>query len=121
MAGSADADLEEWPRYEPRMRKQNWRLVSKRRDKIERVAKALLERDKVVTASTSGLVFFNNVDILTPNTGPFTTHLLDFNGLSIGSALVPAAVPLPAALPLFLSGLAVFGFVVRRRRSAAAA
>ena len=30
-------------------------------------------------------------------------------------------VPIPAALPLFLSGLAVFGFVARKRRSAAAA
>jgi hypothetical protein len=29
-----------------------------------------------------------------------------------------AVVPIPAALPLFLSGLAVFGFVARRRRSA---
>lgn len=32
-----------------------------------------------------------------------------------------SAVPLPAALPLFLSSLAVFGFVARRRWSAAAA
>lgn len=32
-----------------------------------------------------------------------------------------SVVPVPAALPLFLSGLAVFGFIARRRRSAAAA
>lgn len=32
-----------------------------------------------------------------------------------------SVVPIPAALPLFLSGLAVFGLVARRRRAAAAA
>ena len=34
---------EEWKRYEPRMRRQTRRLVRKHRDKIERVADALLE------------------------------------------------------------------------------
>ncbi len=33
-----------WDRYEPRMRRQTRRLVRKHRDKIERVAQALLER-----------------------------------------------------------------------------
>ena len=34
-----------WDRYEPRMRRQTRRLVRRHRDKIERVAKALLERE----------------------------------------------------------------------------
>jgi hypothetical protein len=35
---------DEWPRYEPRMRRQARRLVHKHRDKIERVATVLLKR-----------------------------------------------------------------------------
>ena len=38
-----------------------------------------------------------------------------------GNSYQWSLVPIPAALPLFLSALAVFGFVARRRRSAAAA
>ena len=34
-----------WQRYEPRMRRQTRRLVHKHRDKIERIAAALLEHD----------------------------------------------------------------------------
>jgi hypothetical protein len=40
----AFASGEEWARAEPRMRRQARRLVRKHRDKIERVAKALLQR-----------------------------------------------------------------------------
>jgi hypothetical protein len=41
----ADSDFapDKWERYEPRMRRQTRRLVRKHRDKIERVARALLE------------------------------------------------------------------------------
>jgi hypothetical protein len=40
----SDLSPDEWERYEPRMRRQAKRLVGKHRDKIERVAKALLRR-----------------------------------------------------------------------------
>ena len=39
----------------------------------------------------------------------------------IGNSLPPAATPLPAALPLFATGLAGFGWFARRRRKHAAA
>lgn len=35
----------------------------------------------------------------------------------VTAAALPAAVPLPAALPLLLSGLALFGFAARRKRA----
>jgi len=49
MAESRHAELPDdlWRRYEPRMRRQTRRLVRKHRDKIERVAAALLERWKL--------------------------------------------------------------------------
>lgn len=68
----------------------------------------------------------------TGNYWPTTTGISNQNWLSLddtipdvenlngfaGVTFTPiAAVPLPAALPLFLTGLVVFGFVVRRRRS----
>ena len=42
------------------------------------------------------------------------------NGIgSVGSVLVTAETPLPAALPLFVSGLGILGFVGYRRKKAA--
>ena len=38
-----------------------------------------------------------------------------FGAINIGQTITPSVVPLPAALPLFLSGIAGFGLLVRRR------
>ncbi len=45
---------ENWPRYEPRLRRQTRRLVH--RDKIERVAKALLQRKHLEADEIDGLM-----------------------------------------------------------------
>lgn len=44
MSSDSGFSEEDWPRYEPRMRRQARRLVRKHRDKIERVATVLLQR-----------------------------------------------------------------------------
>jgi type IV pilus assembly protein PilY1 len=46
------------------------------------------------------------------------TFIFGFAGVG-GEALPPPEVPVPAALPLFLTGAAAFGFMRRRRKSAA--
>jgi len=42
------------------------------------------------------------------------TH--SFSAINSGQTITPSAVPLPAALPLFLSGIAGFGLLARSRR-----
>jgi len=56
---SSDADLldDKWARYEPRMRRQTRRLIRKHRDKIERVACALIERKTLEEKEIDGLVW----------------------------------------------------------------
>lgn len=39
-----------------------------------------------------------------------------FGAINSGQTITPSAVPLPAALPLFLSGIAGFGLLARRRK-----
>ena len=58
MAASDYADLPDavWQRYEPRMRRQTRRLIRKHRDKIERVAAALLERDTLTANEIDAIV-----------------------------------------------------------------
>jgi hypothetical protein len=52
----AFSSYEEWKRYEPRMRRQTRRLVRKHRDKIERVAKALLKRKSLEPGDVDSLI-----------------------------------------------------------------
>jgi hypothetical protein len=65
----------------------------------------------------SNFLTFSNVNFNPPNcNGASSTCVLNKSGLpgvTFGEPV--AAVPLPAALPLFLSGLLLFGFVMRRR------
>jgi hypothetical protein len=58
MANMRDAfsDYDEWSRYKPRMRRQARRLVRRHRDKIERVAGALLERGTLEAHEVDSLV-----------------------------------------------------------------
>ncbi len=42
-------------------------------------------------------------------------QIQSFGAINVGQIITPSAVPLPAALPLFLSGIAGFGALVRRR------
>jgi hypothetical protein len=46
---------DEWERYEARMRRQTRRLVRKHRDKIERVAKALVEHQTLSAEAIANL------------------------------------------------------------------
>jgi len=43
-------------------------------------------------------------------------QISSFGAINSGQTITPSAVPLPAALPLFLSGIAAFGVLARRRR-----
>jgi hypothetical protein len=65
---------------------------------------------------------FWGVTGLAQNITSVTISALDEPGFSTWDRFVfGATVPVPAALPLFLSGLAFFGFVARRRARAATA
>jgi len=81
--------------------------------------------DGYVRNLTGGAVFTTHPDITFSGGvrgGGFSYPNLFDNGLGVGGFGPNAqVVPIPAALPLFLSALAVFGFVARKRRSAAAA
>jgi len=65
----------------------------------------------------------NNIYDLTGQSGVLSGNLVDGNNLaiSIGGYFSPTqitainAVPIPAALPLFVSGLGFLGFMMRRR------
>ena len=61
----------------------------------------------------SAFVIFNTLEF---GQGSYNLHTFSFDVDHDPVTLIP----LPATLPLFLSGLAVFGFVARRRRSLAA-
>lgn len=57
MAESCDSGLSNhWEQYEPRMRRQTRRLVRKHRDKIERIARALLERETLEAHEIDALI-----------------------------------------------------------------
>jgi ATP-dependent Zn protease len=58
MAEARDTELSEdqWQRYEPRMRRQTRRLIRKHRDKIERVAAALIERKTLEANEIDALI-----------------------------------------------------------------
>ena len=47
---------------------------------------------------------------------PATSGISQIEYRSLNLTMTGSVIPLPAALPLFLSALAVFGFVARRRR-----
>lgn len=72
-------------------------------------------------ASTSGFTFnnaagLNNVTISTLSSVGVNGALLSANGAEVGS---PSAVPIPAALPLFMSAFGLIGALAKRRRKAA--
>lgn len=72
--------------------------------------------------ATAGRTFdnsagLNNVTISTLSTVGVNGAFTAANGAEIGS---PSAVPLPAALPLFMSALGLFGGAARARRSSKA-
>ena len=70
----------------------------------------------IVTFATD-VGFFNYVVLTT------TDNAFEFTNLeaSCTECAPPPSTPLPAALPLFVSGLGAFGFIVRRRKRKAAA
>lgn len=79
--------------------------------------------DYIAVKAGPDFVIFLFSDANTSNTrniGLWNTALLSNKGLSHLTAYQIAAVPLPAALPLFASALAAFGFVGWRRRAQAA-
>ena len=59
--------------------------------------------------------------ILNDSTGFKETKLFDFSGLSKITSGPPPGTPLPAALPLFATGLGALGFFSRRRKRKAQA
>ncbi len=74
------------------------------------------------TPACSSDSLFWGVTGLAQNITSVTISALDEPGFSTWDRFVfGATIPVPAALPLFLSGLAFFGFVARRRARAATA
>jgi hypothetical protein len=80
-----------------------------------------------ITATTGSLtaLMFNNVDVPNSGNGKLATalagiSLTNYTGVAgAGVGYVASVVPLPAALPLLLSGLAGLGVMKRRRKLAA--
>ena len=70
-------------------------------------------------------IFTSGAQITDPLTTPFVLDLPNFAayndviGSKVQKIVDPDPVPVPAALPLLAGGLAIFGFVGRRRRQAA--
>lgn len=79
-----------------------------------------------VAQNSWNLVFFSAFDTIDPNqAGTYTISLAAFDGdstpvVSTSIDVVVGPVPVPAALPLFLSGLLGLGIMARRRRKALA-
>jgi len=79
--------------------------------------------------SNSEINLFFVESMLPPGAGVSSSDLIADHNWVVGEGTLitdryvgtASIVPIPAALPLFLSALAVFGFVARKRRSAAAA
>lgn len=72
-------------------------------------------------ASTAGYTFnndagLNNVTISTLSSVGVNGAFLSANGAEVGS---PSAVPIPAALPLFMSAFGLLGALAKRRRKTA--
>lgn len=72
-------------------------------------------------ASTAGFTFnndagLNNVTISTLSSIGVNGAFLSANGAEVGS---PSAVPIPAALPLFMSAFGLMGALAKRRRKTA--
>ncbi len=69
--------------------------------------------------SSDFFIFGDNAILASIGLGIIGNGLIVFNNLSINTAV--SAVPIPAALPLFGTGLALMGFIGWRRRQKAAA
>ena len=81
-----------------------------------------LQEFELLTAAGSSDNLFRGITGVGVNIASITITSEDPPGYSTWDNFVfGATIPIPAALPLFLSGLAFFGFVARRRARAATA
>jgi hypothetical protein len=77
----------------------------------------LLNGHVVKTTTASGAVSLSNVIIQGINTTAGVDRDIYFDNLRTMTTLPPAPIPVPAALPLLLAGLAALGLMARRRAS----